>query len=108
MDKNKSTETENLLTQVFTTLRDAGLVRSAQAFSTEYLQRNANWYAYQKHTARGFSFGSAVACLQAVRRTSSALSITQQQVTALQKAECALACYLQQHHAVAEVVTMPS
>lgn len=108
MDKNKSTKTNSLLTEVFHTLHDAGLVRSAQAFSTKYLQRNANWYAYQKHTARDFSLGSAVACLQAVRRNNCSASITQQQVTALQKAECELASYLQQRHAVAEVVTLPS
>lgn len=108
MNKNKSTETDNLLTEVFTTLRDAGLVRSAQAFSTDYLQRNENWYAYQRHAARNFSFGSAVACLQAVHKNSNSPSHTPQQLVALQKAESELTSFLAQHHAVAAIVTMPS
>lgn len=108
MNTNKSTETDNLLTEIFTTLRNAGLVRSAQAFSTDYLQRNRNWYAYQKHAVRDFSFGSAVACLRAIHKNRNCQSLTALQLIALQKAESELASFLARHHAVAAIVTKPS
>jgi hypothetical protein len=92
-----------LLEQTYTQLFKAGIVRSAQAFSTDYLQRNANWYAYQKHTGRDFSVGTAIACMQSLRARSAGMTLTQAQTSELQALQRALHSYLADHHAIADV-----
>lgn len=93
----------NLLTHLFTALLNAGLVRSAQAFSTEYLQRNPNWYAYQKHTGRDISSGAAIACVRCARAKLSIASITIAQASVLRQLQAELLDYLAQQHGIAEV-----
>ncbi len=98
-----NTNTTTLLEEVYQALKQAGIVRSAQAFSTDYLQRNANWYAYQKHTGRDFSVGTAIACMQSLRASSAGMTLTQAQAFELQALQNALLSYLGDHHAIADV-----
>ena len=98
-----NTNTATLLEEVFQTLKQAGIVRSAQAFSTDYLQRNANWYAYQKHTGRDFSVGTAVACMQSLRASSAGMTLTPAQAFELQALQKALLNYLGDHHSISDV-----
>jgi hypothetical protein len=56
-----------LLEQTYTQLKQVGLVNCAEAFSRNYLQKNCNWFAYQKHTGRDYSVGAAIACLRSIR-----------------------------------------
>ena len=53
-----------LLEQTYSNLRQAGLVKTAEAFSTEYLGKNKNWYAHQAHYGRDFSVRAAVGCVR--------------------------------------------
>lgn len=55
------------LQHIFTQLRGAQLVGSAQAFSTLYMRKHANWYSYQRHVGSDFSCAAAIQCLRSVR-----------------------------------------
>jgi hypothetical protein len=56
-----------LLEQTYTGLRQAGLVGTAEAFSTNYLGKNKNWYSYQTHMRRDMTLGAAVQCARSLR-----------------------------------------
>lgn len=58
-----------LVEQTYLGLHSVGLVNSREAFSTQYLGKNPNWYSYQTHMRRDFSVSAAVECQ---RRTKTA------------------------------------
>ena len=41
-----------LVEQTYLGLHSVGLVKSREAFSTQYLGKNPNWYSYQLHVGR--------------------------------------------------------
>ena len=51
-----------LLRNIYTELKKLQLVNNAQTFSIRYLAKNKNWYSYQTHMGREFSFSSAINC----------------------------------------------
>jgi hypothetical protein len=55
-----------LLEQTYKGLRQAGLIGTAEAFSTQYLGKNKNWYALQAHYGRDFSVRAAVGCVRSL------------------------------------------
>jgi hypothetical protein len=58
----------NIMTDTYTALRNAKMIKSGRQFSSTYVLRNANWFAYQKHNDRDFSLGAAIDCLRSVRK----------------------------------------
>lgn len=94
-----------LLEQTYRELRAAGLTDCAEAFSRDYLGKNKNWYAFQTHTGRDFSFAAAVQCLQTIRLAlidEAKLNAAQRKI--LVKAEQLLSSHLLDRHAVIEIV----
>ena len=71
-----------LLEQTYKGLRQAGLVKTAEAFSTQYLGKNKNWYALQAHYGRDFSVRAAVGCVRSLElaKGSAGLDAAQQRV----------------------------
>jgi len=57
-----------IMNDTYTELRNAKLIKSGRQFSSTYVLRNANWFAYQKHNGRDFSLGAAIDCLRSVRK----------------------------------------
>jgi hypothetical protein len=92
-----------LLEHTYMQLHSVGLVRSTAGFSTQYLHRNRNWYAWQVHTGRDMSAAAAVQCLRSVRAQLKACSINSTQRQALAAAENVLLGHLRERHAVADV-----
>ena len=92
-----------LLESTYTQLRNAQLVHCAEAFSQNYLNKNHNWYAYQKHTGRDYSVGAAIQCLRNIRsqQRDTAISTAQQQT--LKATEQQLHTFLTTQHCVADV-----
>jgi hypothetical protein len=85
----------NIMNDTYTALRNAKMIRSGRQFSSTYVLRNANWFAYQKHNSRDFSLGAAIDCLRSVRKQierQSALNEVQTRV--LQAIEDQLTAYL--------------
>jgi len=92
-----------LLEQTYKRLRDAGLVGTGEMFSTQYLHKNRNWYAWQRHAGRDLSAAAAVNCLRAVRaQLSLPLLASEQRLVLAETAEQLLA-HLQEHHFITEV-----
>jgi hypothetical protein len=58
----------NIMNDTYTELRNAKMIKSGRQFSSTYVLRNANWFAYQKHNGRDFSLASAIDCLRSVRK----------------------------------------
>ena len=92
-----------LLEQTYTQLHSMQLVHCAQAFSTDYLHKNRNWYALQKHVQRDFSFATAIHCLRSTRSQQLSQHITRAQRHALNNIEQHLLVYLATQHSVADV-----
>lgn len=92
-----------LLETTYTQLKSAGLVQSAEAFSSNYLNKNHNWYAYQKHTGRDYSVSAAIECLLSIRSQQCSNELTAAQLTALQQLEKQLAAYLYSKHCIVDV-----
>ena len=92
-----------LLEQTYRQLQSAELVHCAEAFSRDYLGKNSNWYAYQKHTARDFSVAAAIQCLRTIRSQQRQTAISTAQVHALKATEQQLLAYLTKQHCVADV-----
>ena len=105
-EKNKYYEEKQmtLLEQTYRGLRDAGLVGTAEAFSTNYLGKNKNWYAWQKHAGRDFSVAAAVQCLRSLRIRQAAPALEGMQGRALAAAERAVLLHLNHTHLVADVL----
>jgi hypothetical protein len=93
-----------LLEQTYRGLRDAGLVGTAEAFSTQYLGKNKNWYALQAHYGRDFSISAAVQCLRSLRSRQSAPGLLHAQQRVLAAAEQALLGHLNDKHLVADAL----
>lgn len=58
----------NIMNDTYTALRNAKLIKSGRQFSSTYVLRNGNWFAYQKHNHRDFSLGASIDCLSSVRK----------------------------------------
>lgn len=93
-----------LLETTYSHLRQAGLVSCAEAFSTDYLAKNKNWYAFQTHSERDFSVGAAVQCLRSIRINKALAGLDTQQQAALDAAERELLTHLSTQHCVADVI----
>lgn len=92
------------LTETYSLLKQHQLVNNAQAFSTHYLSRNKNWYSYQMHVGRGWTFGAVVSCLQQVSNLHSThANLTPAQSTALAQAHAQLRALLNDRYAVTGV-----
>jgi len=92
-----------LLEKTYSELSSVGLVPSAAAFSADYLDKNKNWFAYQKHLGRDFSVDAAIHCLRRTRAQQLAPKLTQAQQHALAAVEFALLANLSEQHYVADV-----
>ena len=93
-----------LIENTYQTLKLANLTTTGEAFSKDYVGRNSNWFAWQRHARRDFSVTAAVQCLRSVRlqrQRAEALSIVQLQ--ALMIAEQGLREHLIERHSVADV-----
>ena len=92
-----------LLEQTYRGLRDAGLVSSTAGFSRQYLGRNRNWYAWQKHAGRDMCAAAAIHCLRTIRSQLKAPKLDSTQRSALETTAAVLLGHLQERHAVADV-----
>jgi hypothetical protein len=92
-----------LLETTYRQLQSAGLVHCAEAFSSNYLGKNHNWYAYQKHTGRDYSVSAAIQCLRSIRSQQRQTAITTAQAQALKNTEQQLLAYLHAQYCVADV-----
>ena len=92
-----------LLEKTYSELSGVGLVPCAAAFSTDYLGKNKNWFAYQKHVGRDFSVDAAVQCLRWTRAQQRTAKLTQAQQDALVAVELELLAHLNVQHSVADV-----
>ena len=92
-----------LLEHTYAQLHSAGLVNCAEAFSSTYLNKSKNWYAYQKHARRDFSIAAAVQCLRSIRAQQRQTAISTAQAKTLQHTEQQLLVYLNDTHCVADV-----
>lgn len=92
-----------LLEQTYRQLHSAGLVRSTAGFSTHYLGRNRNWYAWQKHAGRDMCAAATIQCLRTIRNQLQAATLDSTQKAALEAASAVLLGHLRQRHAVADV-----
>lgn len=92
-----------LLETTYRQLRSAGLVRCAEAFSRDYLNKNHNWYAYQKHTGRDYSANAAIQCLRSIRSQQRQTAISTAQAQTLKSTEHQLLAYLNAQYCVADV-----
>jgi len=92
-----------LLENTYRQLSSAGLVNCAARFSGDYLGKNKNWFAYQKHSKRDFSIDAAVQCLRSIRAQQQTNELTQAQQNALAAAELELLTHLNAQHCVADV-----
>ena len=85
----------NIMNDTYTALRNAKLIKSGRQFSITYVNRNANWFAYQKHNGRDFSLVAAIDCLRSIRlRTQREEALNGVQTRALQAIENQLTAYL--------------
>lgn len=92
-----------LLETTYRQLRSTGLVHCAEAFSRNYLGKNSNWYAYQKHTGRDYSVGAAIQCLRSIRSKQRSNELPKAQLVALQRVEQRLITHLNTQYCVADV-----
>lgn len=92
-----------LLETTYRQLHSAGLVHCAEAFSRNYLNKNCNWYAYQKHAGRDYSVDAAVQCLRSIRFQQRQTAITTAQAKTLKNTEQVLLAYLHAQYCVADV-----
>lgn len=92
-----------LLEQTYRQLRDAGLVSSTAGFSRQYLGRNRNWYAWQKHAGREMGVAAAVQCLRSVRAQLQTATLSNTQRLTLETTALVLLGHLREHYAVADV-----
>lgn len=93
-----------LLEKIFAQLRSAGLVNCAEDFSTNYLHKNKNWFAFQRYAGRDFSINAAIQCLRSLRSQQLSTQLSASQRTALNNAATQVLGYLHEQHSIAEVV----
>jgi hypothetical protein len=92
-----------LLETTYRQFRSAGLVHCAEAFSREYLGKNSNWYAYQKHLGRDYSVGAAIQCLRSIRHHLAKPSLGLTKRKTLIATETQLLMHLSEVHMIADV-----
>lgn len=92
-----------LLEKTYWLLRDAGLTVSAEAFSTDYLGKNRNWFSYQKYAGRDFSIQAAVQCLRSIRARQQTLELSIAKKSVFVAVELDLLTHLKTRHCVADV-----
>lgn len=92
-----------LLEKIYSQLHSVGLVRSTAGFSRQYIGRNSNWYAWQKHAGRDIGAAAAVQCLRSVRSQLQVQTVSNAQRRALEVAATWLLGHLQEKHMVADV-----
>lgn len=92
-----------LLERTYTQLRKMGLTANAETFSIDYLGKNKNWFACQKHAQRDFSVSSALQCLRVIRSNQVTSALSKAQRAALKSAEQALLAQLNEIHCIADV-----
>lgn len=92
-----------LLEQTYRQLNNAGLVRSTASFSRQYLGRNSNWYAWQKHAGRDMCAAVAIQCVRTIRNQLHTTPLDSTQRSALELTAALLLQHLRQQHAVADV-----
>ena len=86
----------NIMKDTYTALRNAKLIKSGRQFSSIYVLRNANWFAYQKHNESDFSLASAIDCLRSVRKQIQRIeALNEVQTRALQAIEDRLSEFVQ-------------
>ncbi len=87
-----------LVEQTYLGLHSVGLVNSREAFSTQYLGKNPNWYSYQTHMRRDFSVSAAVECLRALKQHEHAATLDNKQTQSIHKITQQLDAYLREQH----------
>ena len=92
-----------LLEQTYRQLQSTGLVHCAEAFSRNYLGKNRNWYAYQKHAGRDYSVAAAIQCLRNIRSQQRSSGLSKAQQMTLQRVETQLTMHLNTQYCVADV-----
>lgn len=92
-----------LLEQTYIQLKQVGLINCAEEFSRDYLNKNSNWFAYQKHTGRDYSMSAAIHCLRTIRFQQRNTAITTAQAQALKNTEQKLLAHLNAQYCVADV-----
>ena len=91
-----------LVEQTYLGLHSVGLVKTREAFSTQYLGKNPNWYSYQTHMHRDFSIAAAVECLRTLKQHEHAAALDNHQTQFIRKITQQLDAFLyEQHLAVA-------
>lgn len=89
------------MTLIETTYRElygAGLVRTREQFSTDYMGKNSNWYSYQTHMGRDFSVLAAAYCLRTITKLEHAAAVQPQQQSSLSHVSALLSNYLREQH----------
>lgn len=92
-----------LLETTYTNLHSIGLVACAEAFSADYLGKNRNWFAYQKHVGRDYSVSAAIQCLRAIKGSLKREDLDAQNRTLLMRTAEQLQLHLATKHSIAEV-----
>jgi|TARA_B110000091_G_C13683114_1_gene418757 hypothetical protein len=87
-----------LVEQTYLGLHSVGLVNSREAFSTQYLGKNPNWYSYQTHMRRDFSVSAAVECLRALKQHKDAAALDKTQTLLIETIANKLDAYLRKQH----------
>jgi hypothetical protein len=88
---------------VYHHLKNNGLVKSREHFSTAYLCKSKHWYAVQTHEGRDFSASAAIECLRTLRGISRTSTRTFPQEIALVAAERLLSQHLIDRYSIADV-----
>jgi hypothetical protein len=87
-----------LIETTYRELHEAGLVRTREQFSTDYVGKNSNWYSYQTHMGRDFSVLTAAHCLRAIAKLEYAAAVLPQQQLSLTRIRALLSSYLREQH----------
>lgn len=94
-----------LLEETYHILKVAELTTTREAFSRDYIAKNPNWFAWQRHTGRDFSAAAAIQCLRSIRcQRERGEALNGEQHTALARAEEQLLQHLNERHFVADVL----
>jgi DNA-binding transcriptional regulator YhcF (GntR family) len=85
----------NTMQTIYEILESEGLVQSGRQFSSEYANRSANWFTYQKHKQRDLSLNTAIECLRSIRvKLKRAETLGNGKTLALEKADQVLSNYI--------------
>ena len=87
-----------LIETTYRELHEAGLVRTREQFSTDYVGKNSNWYSYQTHMGRDFSVLAAANCLRTITKLAHVSTVQPQQQRSLSRVSALLSSYLREQH----------